>query len=54
MNWCQALDSLDLNNDRILNQQIKAIAAVQLDFTIQQRQRFLLLNLEPALSQLEG
>jgi hypothetical protein len=49
MNWQQPLDSLQLDNNLALDNEIEAITAVQLDRLMEHGQRYLSAELQAAL-----
>ena len=42
MNWRQAINGLDLDNDRFFDEKVQAVATIQLHLPIDHGQRFLL------------
>lgn len=52
MDWIELLHCFELNDDGIVYQEIKAIATIQLDSSVNHRQCLLPLDLESNLDQL--
>ena len=48
MNWKQFLDRFDLNDDLILDHEIQPVTAIEPHFLVNNRQRPLFVNPEPA------